>query len=127
MNRDEINMIIAETCCAKWVVVSRSDGSKSRSLVFVWGGMPEPTYTSDMSLPVCQIHHLPDYCGDLNAMHEAEKFLDVPNTGSWIASYEGNLRVAMAHTPEARIGTLHATARQRAVAYSRTIGKWRDE
>ena len=58
---------------------------------------------------------IPDYCTDLNAMHEAEEFL---SGNLWIgyvndlANIEGNL-----------FG-IRATARQRAEAFLRTIGKW---
>lgn len=56
-----------------------------------------------------------DYCADLNAMHEAEEFL---SGNLWIgyvndlANIEGNL-----------FG-IRATARQRAEAFLRTLGKW---
>ena len=58
-----------------------------------------------------------DYCNDLNAMHEAEKTLS-----------ETNMFV-MAHYIERFISRhgqhyFHATARQRAEAFLRTLGKW---
>ena len=60
-----------------------------------------------------------DYCKDLNAMHEAEKTLS-----------ETNMFV-MAHYIEQLVNKngqfyFHATARQRAEAFLRTLGKWEE-
>ena len=59
---------------------------------------------------------LPSYCSDLNAMHEAEKVLIKKHYDS----YEHRLGMTV-NRP------WHATARQRAEAFLRTIGKWEDE
>ena len=59
-----------------------------------------------------------DWCNDLNAMHEAEKSLhstDLGCMGIWIArllKQDGEW--------------FHATARQRAEAFLRTLGKWEE-
>jgi hypothetical protein len=55
---------------------------------------------------------IPDYCGDLNAMHEAENVLDETQA----KCYEAML---------VEYG-FHATARQRAEAFLRTLGKWEE-
>jgi hypothetical protein len=57
----------------------------------------------------------PDYCNDLNAMHEAEKTLTSAQLLDYVAllfdaTYESTL----------------ATARQRAEAFLRTLGKWEE-
>jgi hypothetical protein len=59
----------------------------------------------------------PNYCTDLNAMHEAENTLT-----------DANMFV-MAHHIERLVSAkgqhyFHATARQRAEAFLRTLGKW---
>jgi cytochrome c553 len=59
----------------------------------------------------------PDYCSDLNAMHDAEKGLTDTNM------------FVMAHHIERLVSAkgqhyFHATARQRAEAFLRTLGKW---
>lgn len=62
-----------------------------------------------------------DYCNDLNAMHEAEKTLKTEHRKRYIHHLEGwdrNLGY------EWDIAT--ATARQRAEAFLRTIGKWEE-
>ena len=61
---------------------------------------------------------LPDYVNDLNAMHEAEKVLnekqeDIMNSTLW-------------NIMDGRKYLWHATASQRAEAFLRTIGKWKE-
>lgn len=59
----------------------------------------------------------PDYLNDLNAMHEAEKVLDY----NQLREMEDSVSFQFAVYP------FHASARQRAEAFLRTIGKWEDE
>ena len=61
-------------------------------------------------------HYLPDYCNDLNAMHEAEEFL----SGNLWIEYVNNLA-----NIEGNLFGIRATARQRAEAFLRTLGKWK--
>lgn len=67
------------------------------------------------------LKHIEDYCNDLNAMHEAEKVL-----GKKLSEYGNQLCemtiVSKDDFPECYIW--HATARQRAEAFLRTLGKW---
>jgi hypothetical protein len=63
-------------------------------------------------LPYTQI---PDYCNDLNAMHEAEKTLNVER---W--------QLYAAFLFKATSRPQHATARQRAEAFLRMLGKWEE-
>lgn len=60
-----------------------------------------------------------DYCKDLNAMHEAEATLANANM------------FVMAHHIERLVSThgqhyFHATARQRAEAFLKAVGKWEE-
>jgi hypothetical protein len=57
-----------------------------------------------------------DYTHDLNAMHEAERVL----AGMQQGYYWGYLQ----HITDNGFEQLHATARQRAEAFLRTLGKW---
>lgn len=60
----------------------------------------------------------PDYCGDLNAMHDAENVIRPPRIATW-DTWEAYCR---------RINDdPHATARQRAECFLRTIGGWKEE
>lgn len=64
---------------------------------------------------------LPDYLNDLNAMHEAEKTLNAE------MAYEYHCKLAgmVSATVEFRYA-ISATAAQRAEAFLKTIGKWKD-
>jgi hypothetical protein len=56
-----------------------------------------------------------NYCGDLNAMHEAEKMLTPTQIEDYIIEV-----MQFSHEP------IIATARQRAEAFLRTLGKWEE-
>ena len=58
---------------------------------------------------------IPDFSGDLNEMHEAEHSL----TYIQLCNY---IDLLIQHSPEAVV----ATARQRAEAFLRTLGKWEE-
>ncbi len=71
----------------------------------------------------------PNYCEDLNAMHEAEKALTIQQKEN---EYPDNLTQVVIYLKRGlTIGLveylgIHATARQRAEAFLRTFGKWED-
>jgi hypothetical protein len=67
----------------------------------------------------------PDYSSDLNAMHEAEKALDVDidSGDSPRYVYARNLY----NIVESVCQPFRATARQRSEAFLRVVGKWRGE
>lgn len=60
-----------------------------------------------------------DFCSDLNAMHEAEKTL--LDAG---LLFEYGMHISIDHRYDY---LLRATARQRAEAFLRTLGKWNDQ
>lgn len=72
------------------------------------------------------IHYqqLPDYAKSLDAMHEAEKTLeDSENRGvSFYFEMLHKVVGSLSDNPQWRM--IHATARQRAEALLRTLGKW---
>jgi hypothetical protein len=71
---------------------------------------------------------IPNYCNDLNAMHEAESSLN----SNQVQDYTLNLLRVTNNDGSKFYGTLgcfvhvHATARQRAEAFLKTIGKWEE-
>jgi hypothetical protein len=69
----------------------------------------------------CARDVLPDYLNDLNAMHEAEKVLEINQWGH----YKENLTVCAAPSGFPS-HYWHATAAQRAEAFLRTVGKWEE-
>jgi hypothetical protein len=75
----------------------------------------------------CESCH-PDWCNDLNAMHDAENLLQrmKPEFARWlleIVSRDAGPGVWYAAGSFAHV---HATARQRAEAFLRTLGKWEE-
>jgi hypothetical protein len=65
---------------------------------------------------------LPNYHGDLNAMHEAEKVLTHGQASYYLSELIGiNTKDESTHH-----GSYHATAAQRAEAFLRTIGQWEE-
>ena len=106
MTDEQINAAIAETC--GWTNVS----ARHRS-----GRCPgaDELYVGH--------EFLPDYCNDLNAMHEAEKVL-----GKKLSEYGSQLCemtiVNEDDFPECYIW--YCTARQRAEAFLRALGKWEE-
>lgn len=71
------------------------------------------------------VTHCPDYCTDLNAMHEAEKWLTELNWFTYISELAQIVRFPK--QPEVQLRqSIHATARQRAEAFLRTLGKWEE-
>ena len=99
MTDQEINKTIAEAC--RWEILKDP---------FIIGCA---CYAKDPhGEPKCGV---PNYCEDLNAMHEAERMLTKEQTNEYIA-------VLFDSTYEATL----ATARQRAEAFLKTLGKWEE-
>jgi hypothetical protein len=103
MTDDQINAAIAEACgWTKINVEHRSGISPTNGLMM-------------------GAEFFPKYTKDLNAMHEAEKVLvQLKLSGK----YEFNLARNGGNRHE--WSKTHATARQRAEAFLRTLGKWED-
>jgi len=73
---------------------------------------------------------LPNYCNDLNAMHEVENRINAQQEDLyefWLGEITktSSLAIRRSFVGE-RFNLAHATALQRAEAYLRTIGKWKD-
>lgn len=100
MTNQEINQTIVEYCSLDWI--EADDG-------------------------IDQIDIPTSYCDDLNAMHEAEKFLE--GSHNW-NNYTDILGKLCLYKPELHgLRTfvniiVSASARQRAEAFVKTIGKW---
>ena len=101
MNEKEINIAIAEAC-----------GWHDCSIVGEepCGLQPAKTSLDD------RYEFIPDYCNDLNAMHEAEEAI----AGILWRDYFERLQ------RHGKASGVRATARERAEAFLRTIGKWKD-
>jgi len=108
MTDEQINAAIAEACGWRAVCVNADSGYYKG---FDNGAELRPD--------------LPDYSSDLNAMHEAEE--EALKGYEQIATYVWHLenRSGDWSTDEHMMAT-HATARQRAEAFLRTLGKWEE-
>ena len=96
MTDEQINAAIAEAC--GWTPDNRGLGWLS----------PHGYYAPE-----------PDYCSDLNAMHEAEMIF-TPESKHWM--YYALLDDMCGSSFKA----IRATARQRAEAFVRSMGKWEE-
>jgi hypothetical protein len=98
MTDDQINRAISKAC--GWTEIRDNMVDKA----------PRETSTRVMFLPL--------YCSNLNAMHEAEKMLT--NANMYV------MEVQLKYVLSAGEFYFHATARQRAEAFLRTLGKWEE-
>jgi hypothetical protein len=105
MTDEQINAAIAEAC--GWTeirdnVVGKAPGETANRVMF-----------------------LPNYSTSLNAMHEAEKVLTEIQWFYYLNELYNIVRLP--NQPELQMKqAVNATARQRAEAFLRTLGKWED-
>lgn len=108
MKNEQINIAIAKEC--GWHSI---DHKSALGLIGMKG-------------PLRGYMPIPDYCNNLNAIHEAEKILTPEEQGK----FADNLFIIAVNDlkdPEATMSwftNVHTTARQRAEALLRTVGKW---
>lgn len=111
MSDQEINIAIAEACGWKFDDSMEMWLSPNDIHFFPW--------------------QLPDYCNDLNAMHEAEKVVasQCKEHDYWffVRQLMGFPDAECDWDEVLHFNAIHATARQRAEAFLRTIGKWEEE
>jgi hypothetical protein len=98
MTDEQINEAIAEACGWKEITNCTCGGKKR--------GCPPGGHASS---------HTPDYCNDLNAMHEAEKTLTRKHFKDYLMELLGFIDEPIL-----------ATARWRAEAFLLTLGKWEE-
>ena len=113
----EINIAIAEACGYQ-IEPSQAKGGwrlyNEQSETSFWWNCDRPPTLSDVS------YRLPNYCSDLNAMHEVWSGLSETEKAVFVDEL-------YAVTPSTSYEDRYtgATARQRAEAFLRTIGKWK--
>ena len=122
MTDEQINFAIAETC--GWKCAGHPEQVKATE---GWEFGYQFVINPDGELVTH--NSIPDYCNDLNAMHEAEKVLD----------WQGKIKfteILYRHCPDSYIREydetewdeifplINSTARQRAQAFLKAIGKW---
>jgi hypothetical protein len=120
MTDNEINLEIAEAC--GWKFYDRVTDKKS--------GTSWDVYAKDGRRASYMTQSLPNYCTDLNAMHEVEKIMDTRQQDVY-AGFLGKLTGGVqrdfgAMVIKSTTKVVSATARQRAEAFLRTIEKWKE-
>jgi hypothetical protein len=104
MTNEKINAAIAETCgWTKINVEHRSGISPTNGLMM-------------------GAEFFPNYCTDLNAMHEAERSLHEPLREMYVCKLLGKV----ADSPTYLWDILTAHPRSRAEAFLKTLGKWEE-
>jgi hypothetical protein len=76
-----------------------------------------------------RVMFLPDYCTDLNAMHEAERVLNYEQCEAFsnaVADIVCATNREKDYPFPWQFARIHATARHRAEAFLRTLGKWEE-
>lgn len=108
MTNEQINIAIAEACGWKYV--------------------NNETHAPDGSFWRSKGLEIPDYCNDLNAMHEAEKVLTIKQKQRYATALSNDLSDSAPTDSCYTVwsDTIHATAAQRAEAFLKTINKWED-
>lgn len=134
MKNSKINKLIAEACGVKlpirWFI--SIDGGETALMYFdsqedafekLRLAVPCEEHTDCCQPEVwCEAKALPNYCEDLNAMHEAEKTI-VPKTWDNFSETWWNYCKHLRSLPSY---AEHATALDRAKAFLKTIGKWEE-
>ena len=118
MTDDQINAAIAEVC--GWTDIHDSGPWHNHKL---WGYPPELQGQGGNAYK-----YMPDYCKDLNAMRQAE-MVALGGSTAWLEFAVNLMRVLEAEQMSELDGMtriLQATARQRAEAFLRTVGKWKE-
>jgi hypothetical protein len=117
MTNKHINIAIAEACGYKNVAIRMTEGT-----IRVITGFKHHTFDEE----------IPDYCNDLNAMHEAEKMLtkeqlyNYGNKLDRITLPKTSMEMCYIESPEAGMypDLFCATAAQRARAFLETLKEW---
>ena len=92
------------------------------------GYKPIPICTDMMGKPFDGWDDAPNYCGDLNKMNEIEKLLSTVHKNDYLYYLEDVCKTDCwtIMNSEERFRIINATAKQRAEAFLRTIGKWKE-
>lgn len=111
MTDEQIKIAVAEAC-----------GWKSLGMVTPGVMWQHPDERKDY----VKTYWPPDYLTDLNAMHEAEKTLTPEQAVEYFVFQLKAVVDADVHATTEHYYS-HAAARQRAIAFLRTLGKWKEE
>lgn len=125
MTDTEIRILIAEACgwrCHRNLAIA------STHLPTVHWSKPDGSPAHDWPVTGNGVGLLPDYPNDLNAMHEAEKVLTEEQRSDYVEIIASNISEEICDLDPRKAEWMLATmtARQRAEAFLRTLGKWKE-
>jgi hypothetical protein len=80
-----------------------------------------PTFSNGKIVSYTVDQYVPDYCNDLNAMAEAENTLNDDQQYEYAYVLDDLIK-----NRSCEFNLIHASARMRAEAFVRTIGKWKE-
>jgi hypothetical protein len=113
MTDEEMRVAIAEFCGWARVRVVQDEGNWKGQ---IRGRRPTDTFFGD------ELFEVPDFLNDLNAMHEAEKVLVTRgDLGLYCAHLRRDIQEAEGIIGSCGSLMVHSTARQRAIAFLKTI------
>lgn len=136
MKTEEINIAIAEACGWDWTVWGKKEVRVYAPKGFRanWSGEDKSTNSMCWPLAKGETHEraaaaliqraCPDYCNDLDALHEAEKTLTPEQRNRYIKRL-----FDVVYRDQGAVGTAHiwhATAPQRAEALCRVLNLWKE-
>jgi hypothetical protein len=129
MTEREINKSIAE-CCG-WTNCQYVESLRDVN------GIPPKNWNGDL-ISGLDVAWIPHYCNDLNAMHEAEKIFITNGISDHIDSKSSKYAMNISRVCRDQLGIssheathhyiwpTYATAKQRAEAFLKTIGQWKE-
>lgn len=129
MKEEQINIAIAEACGWKKLTVPLEDdlGPIGDMTTTKWKRPSNPYGYVDPTSSV------PNYCNDLNAMREAIMSLpsgvrdnSFTSQLAMVCGFKAHGSDAWSELHQGRCAVINATARQRAEAFLRTLGKWEE-
>ena len=103
-----------------------------KELSFVFDGKhiigDRPSFHNGKIVSYTVDQYVPDYYNDLNAMHEVEKLLSKFDKGDYPCYLEDECKTDgwVIMDSKDKFAIINATAKQRAEAFLKTIGKWKE-
>ena len=120
VTNEEINIEIAEFC--GWRKIREQDYQPFGTNEYIHGpsqvlvGIHPESDVDDIEYEV-----IPDYCNDLNEMHEAENTLNADQQYEYAYVLDDLIK-----NRSCEFDLIHTSARMRAEAFVRTIDKWKE-
>lgn len=134
MTPEAQRIAIAEACGYVWYAFQDPDGKEFAHLIRTDKNWPQRQGGVRCERPPefeSEAPNVPDYLYDLNAMADAEETISTLDIGKYVAELAKVLNEGVAQSLPVLWASayylIHATAKQRAEAFLKTKGLWKDE